>query len=47
MEFEYYTDEIVLNNEMINNEVEVAPLDSFILSAKNHLNKIHNKHVDD
>ncbi len=40
MEFEYYTDEIVLNKEMINNEVEVAPLDSFILSAKNHLKKI-------
>ena len=40
MEFEYYTDEIVLNNEMINNEVEVAPLDSFIFSAKNFLKKM-------
>ena len=40
MEFEYYTDEIVLNNEMINNEVEVAPLDSFILSAKNYLKEM-------
>ena len=40
MEFGYYTDEIVLKNEKINNEVEVEPLDSFILSAKNHLKKI-------
>ena len=40
MEFGYYTDEIVLKNEKINNEVEVEPLDSFILSAKYHLKKI-------
>ena len=40
MEFGYYTDEIVLKNEKINNEVEVAPLDSFILLAKNYLKKM-------
>lgn len=40
MEFEYYTDQIVLDNEIINNGEEVLPLDNFINSSINFLNEI-------
>ena len=40
MEFEYYTDQIELNNENINNDVEVLPLDNFINSSVNYLYEI-------
>ena len=38
MEFEYYTDEIVLNNKIINNDNEIKPLDDFINSCLNKSN---------
>ena len=40
MEFDYFTDKIELNNENINNDVEILPLDNFINSSLNYLHEI-------
>lgn len=40
MEFEYFTDQIVLNNGIVNNNDEIMPLDNFINSSLNFLNTL-------
>ena len=40
MEFEYFTDQIILNNGIVNNNAEILPLDNFINSSLYFMNTL-------